>query len=358
MRGGARAGACSLALSALCLAAAPFVFGEEEIPPPRVLFLDPAAAAEAIVDDSRQPYFSRLQPMEIAAKTGRPLPRGTLERQRAECRQRYREAVLGFTAAEMTEVLRAVEEIHPFLFRNYPRVTRDGWSFVKLDSHIEGGMPHTRGDRIVLSPRLLRLALDGRRKTGEAGISGLVGVLLSEQVHVLQRRDPELFRELYEKVWGFRRARAIPDHPWLLEHQAVNPDGTDGPWVFPVRSGNETTWIWPTAVIGESRGVRRLLGVPSLARDLQLLAVELVPAGDGFALRLEESGMPVVRRLISYRDYRREFPAVVAPFHPNKIAAESFARIVLPHILGTAGDRTDTDPRLETLDQWFREKFR
>src|SRR5688500_10380690 len=67
---------------------------------PQVTFLDKAAAAKAVVDDSAEPYFDKLQPAEMSAKTGKPITGDTLDAQRAEARRRYAAGTLDFNEAE------------------------------------------------------------------------------------------------------------------------------------------------------------------------------------------------------------------------------------------------------------------
>ena len=65
-----------------------------------VTFLGAEEARAAIVDDSMEPYFDKLQVAEMAAKTGSPVPGGSLDEKRAECRRCYQAAALEFSAQE------------------------------------------------------------------------------------------------------------------------------------------------------------------------------------------------------------------------------------------------------------------
>src|SRR5580693_449405 len=60
----------------------------------------PDQARAAIVDETAEPYFKRLQPIEMAAKTGAPVPGQNLAEQQDNCRKRYQDAVQDFTPAE------------------------------------------------------------------------------------------------------------------------------------------------------------------------------------------------------------------------------------------------------------------
>ena len=78
-----------------------------------------------------------------------------------------------------------------------------------------------------------------RRKPPQSNIE----LLLHEQMHVLQRAEPELFDSLYKDQWGFIRAKSIKICPWIVQHQLLNPDAIDCPWVFPIRRGGQTRYI-------------------------------------------------------------------------------------------------------------------
>jgi hypothetical protein len=327
--------------------------------PPHVLFLDGAKAAEAYASDEARGYFDRLQTLEMSAKTGRGITGEGLAEQRAECRKRYMEAALDFTSEEIAALLWAVKRLDPHLRRNYPRVVESGWSFLKLDSHIEGGLPHTIGSHIVLSPRFLAAHAGEHGTRTQEKLRSLGGFLLHERLHVVQRRHPGLFDALYTKVWGFHKLDSLDLHPRLIEHQVVNPDAQHAIWIYRVKTAEDPEWIWPTLYLGESRGVRRLLGVPSLTRDVRMVAVGLDRVEGGFTLRVDAGGVPVVRRLLSFHEYRSQFPFSMAPYHPDEIAAEGFAQVVIEELLrdsregGPPADSREGDPWMIALRRWF-----
>lgn len=351
--------AAAAGLAAAGLFAGSFCFSARAAASPRIVFLDTARTVAALTAEEADGYFGELQPLEMSAKTGRGITGAGLAEQRAECRRRYVAAALDFTGEEIATLVGAVTKVHSHLQRSYPRVVEPGWSFIKLDSHIEGGLPYTMGPHIVLSPRLLAAFVAGREREPDERLWNLEAWLLHAQLHVTQKRHPRLFGRLYADVWGFRRCDAIASHPWLTEHQFVSPDLQMAVWVYPVQTSNGTEWIWPTIVLGESRGVRRLLGVPSVARDLRMVAVGLVRTGDSFALRLDVGGMPLMRRLVSFEEYRGDFPFSMAPYHPDEIAAEGFARIVIEELRKEAGGQKpeaggiQLDPRTEQLRSWL-----
>lgn len=68
--------------------------------PVNIHFPDLVEARSAILDDRDDPYFSRLQPLEMAAKTGRPVTGTTLDEQQANCRALYAADVASFSSTD------------------------------------------------------------------------------------------------------------------------------------------------------------------------------------------------------------------------------------------------------------------
>lgn len=95
------------------------------------------------------------------------------------------------------------------------------WNFVKF-SNIENDFPHTH-ENLIFLPKLMidsNLSSDYNKQT-----------LVHEKVHIFQRTHPQLFNDLYENYWHFKK-KPIKNIK-LIENQArTNPDGLDNNWVF------------------------------------------------------------------------------------------------------------------------------
>ncbi len=320
-------------------------------------FPGPAAAREAIVDDREEPYFDLLRPHDMSAKTGSPVAGGTIQARRDECRRRYRAAVLEFTDPEKAFLRRVTEMLHPAL-ADYPRLAALPWSFLKVDSSIEGGLPHTRGAHIVLPEPVMRGYEKARKASEEQAAAAAAGLLVHEQVHVLQRKQPEVFEDLYVRVWGFKRAPRIAGGPWLEAHEVVNPDATDCGWAFPIRSDAGVRWIWPRVIFdGPEPGPGKVFRMPE---DFRMAAVELEEeAGGGFRVRLDEKGKPLMSDLLEVPEYVRAFSGSRYIYHPAEAAADLFKTIVMfdaftPKDRLTAEARESAEKRLGPLRSWFR----
>ncbi|MBA3710064.1 MAG: hypothetical protein H0W83_14740 [Planctomycetes bacterium] len=294
-----------------------------------VAFLTIDQARAAIVDETIEPYFSLLQPQEMACKTGSVVPGADLAAQRDECRKRYREAARAFSAEEQKAITGVVASVFPYLAETYPRFAAVPWRFVKLDPAIEGGLPHTRGGCIVLSDDVLPMMVGrgGQKLNPQAA-----RLLVHEQMHVLQRTDPQPFATLFTQTWGFVRLAKPPiATPALLSHQLVNPDGVDCGWAFPVTVGGVTTLHQPLVVLGSSAAV------PEMPGDFAEVALELV--ADGSAYRTAASGEAASMPLHELQAYATAFNPSHEMFHPNETSADLFSLMVVRDILGAKSDK-------------------
>ena len=300
-------------------------------------FLAGDAARNAIVDETNDPYFKLLQPMEMAAKTGSAVPGQSIDQQRDECRTRYQKAVTEWTPDEKEAVQWYVQTLLPATAQ-YPLFARSSWSFIKLTGPIEGRQPFTRGKYICLpsNPLLKNMvsrrqdlkknALSQRTKdqTEWTALAGFGTVLIHEQCHVLQRQYPQNFARLYTDYWGFQHAKKIESDDWLREHQLLDPDGTDTHWVFPIPDNQGTRWIWPLAILQDPQGPAG----PTFA-DVRTVAVELEPLENGeFRVKSAPNGRFISHSLMSELRYVEHFRPAWEIFHPNEASADLFARMI------------------------------
>ncbi len=320
---------------------------------PDVSFADVAAGRAAIVDDPA--YFDRLQPMEMEAKTGRPLEGATLAQQRSECRRRYQLAVEEFTLDEQNALRSVVAEADRAVRNDYPRFADTPWNFLKVGSHIEGGFPHTRGKHIILAEHVCRWIVDQARASPSGRLVNVIELLLHEQMHVFQRANSELFDSLYKYQWGFIRAKTIKTCPWIVEHQMVNPDAIDCPWVYPIRRDGQTNYIWPICSLSDGPGPKRM------QTDFTMLAFHVVPDGEGYRVEQSSDSRPKYSDLLSVRAYRQVFGPSTNIYHPHEAAADLFAKLVLYDAYRSkwldSAQRAAQDKTFGPLREWFRKNL-
>jgi hypothetical protein len=307
-------------------------------------------ATEAIVDDSTEPYFAVLQPLEMAAKTGATMTGKNLEAQRDECRRRYQKACREFSADEKAGLEAVAKAVSNGLRAKYPLFAQTPWSFLKIADTIEGGMPHTRGPHIVLTESTASMfAVAGKVKTPLGGTHS-AALLVHEQCHVMQRARPALFADLYTKVWNLVHAAPIAHQPPLAATRVVNPDGPDMNWVFVAKEGEKAAYWQPLIVLADKP-------LPRMPDDFGIVAVALEKQGDAFAQQKGADGKPVTKPLDQIDAYTKAFGAIPENFHPNETFAVLFSALVCEEELGA---RKALLPRLpkEDVDKfraWCRE---
>ncbi len=299
-----------------------------------IRFLTQKEAGAAIVDESMEPYFSLMQPLEMGAKTSTPLEATDLAKQRDECRARYRDAVLAFTDAEQTAINDAARDIRNALKPAYPGFAAAPWSFMKIENSIEGGAPFTHGPHIVIPDWLAQKFASERAKGHDPAKSQLGETLIHEQCHVLQRTHPSLFADFYVNSWGFLRAKGLAACPWIEKHQALDPDGVDVGWVYPAHEGATTTYWQPMATFDDA--AKR----PRLPKDLVLLGVAVDRRGTSYAPIVPKDakdGKPTTQFLDQINAYTAAFGRVPENFHPNETFAVMFSWLAMKECVAETG---------------------
>lgn len=318
---------------------------------PTLTFLSGDAARAAIVDDRREPYFARLQSLEIAAKTGSEIP-GALAVQRSEARKRYQAAVRSFTEAEQQALRFFVQALQPLLV-HYPRFARQPWRFVKVADSIEGGLPHTRADAIIFSERVSASIAEMHRQSTAAALRRVAPLLLHEQMHVLQRLEPARFGSLYVNVFGFARRATLTLPGEIVVNQVANPDGLDCCWLFPLAQPGR--FILPWLEFAESATRRKM------PQDFRMRAVLVAAEGSKFRVMRDAGGRVQTRDLAQVAEYTQAFALTENFYHPNESAADLFAQLVLHDSLEqdrTKARRRSPEKEFARLRSWFRANLR
>ncbi len=286
----------------------------------QVRFLSRAEASAALTGVEAQGYYGQLQLAELRAKTGLPLEAIGLDAARSASSKAYGDATGDFADDERAALRDAVDSMQPLLAARAPLYARTPWCFIKVKATIEGGLPHTRGDCIVLAEQVLRSIADAHAKSRFDHPSGVWGLLLHEQTHVLQRRHPDLFVPLYTDVYGFRQVEVAPPE-WLLIRRVVNPDAPRVEWILAIGQDAARHWVLPDLELTE-------LDHPRMPADFKAVALG-VHLLDGRRWALDAADMPATQPdLESIADYVDAFPVKGEAFHPNEIAAEMLAEFI------------------------------
>ena len=301
-------------------------------------FLSKAAATQVLTGDD---YFKDLQVAELRAKTGLPLGDATPAQARIAAKAHYASEAQDFTPEEQRVLQGVLDRMAPAVVGKAPLMARTPFCFIKAGEGVEGGLPHTRGACIVLSPMVLRAMVMADERGARVQLDQFASdLLVHEQTHVLEREHPEVFAPLFTEVFGFRRLTSLPDDAWLKARRVVNPDGPDLAWAFPITENGNIRWIRPDLLL-------KTLDHPRMPQDFRMVAVDLKEQKGAFALALDPKGQPEVEDLASLPAYRSAFPNPDEFYHPNEIAADLLAAWITGH-----GDGDPSHPMRITFATW------
>ena len=107
------------------------------------------------------------------------------------------------------------------------------WKFSLVTYNIEKGLPHTHKDVIILSKNLVN-SID---------INEGIFLFIHEKTHILQRKYPNLFLELYRR-WNFIKVNKVGNIEKYNDSFRLNPDGIDNNMIYNFKD----TYILPVAM--------------------------------------------------------------------------------------------------------------
>lgn len=286
-----------------------------------VRFLSKTEAGAALTGGDQQEYYGQLQLAEMRAKTGLALEEVSLDAARVAARKAYGSSTEDFTDGERAALQEAVDSMQPILVEKAPLYGRTPWCFIKVNATIEGGLPHTRGDCIVLAVGVLHALTEAHDKGKFDHPSQLWDLLLHEQAHVLERRNPVLFAGLFTEVFGFRQVKVTPPE-WLRLRRVINPDAPVVEWIYPIGKGATRHWVLADIELSE-------LEHPHMPADFKIVALA-VHENSNHRWVIDDATIPAAQTdLESVADYVDAFPVKGEAFHPNEIAAEMLAELIV-----------------------------
>ena len=313
--------------------------------------LPPDEARRAMADESQEPFFAVLQPREIAAMTGTTVsPTLGPAARRDEVRRRFVAAVEPFTADEETALVAVVGGVRERLRPHYPLVANRPWLFVKFSDTLVGGFPHTRGPWIFLGARFVHRVTAAHAEGGRtATLRGVESTLVHEQMHVVERYEPERFKSLFIERFGFRFGKIEPN-AWLDERRISNPDAMRAEWAFPIDRDGRRRWYSMQMLLRDGPEV------PLMGRDFEFVGVQVEPTATGFRPILAD-GRPIVEPIRELKGYVDRFPTSSGLDHPNELAAYLFSAVYSSdESLPTDG--ASADDRLTPYRRWFRDHLK
>ncbi len=172
------------------------------------------------------------------------------------------------------------------------------WSFAKIDSDVENGYPHTHKDTIFLSKNTIN---DTPKR--------LLYVLVHEQMHVMQRKKPELFDKLYTKYYPFKKGKiGLSDK--VVKKMRSNPDTRFTPESDYMYIDGDDRLYYLCAVYSQE--------IPTSLGDVKYIAVNL----DHDKEKEIYKGSEDIMDISGIGNFNNFFSIDSNHYHPNEISAE------------------------------------
>ncbi len=283
-----------------------------------ILFLQDKDAAAVLTSERSEPYFSKLNRVEIEAKTGGRIKAQNIHEARLQTRKLYARSVIPFTPDEKHFLTTLIGHVCTTLKTEFDGIVLRPWKLIKTESFIEGGLPYTREDAIIFSAGQLDQMMGRHAGYGEM-------ILAHEILHVVQRENRRTFTDFYRRQWGYRFVGQIAGVPAALqEQQVINPDGVNFNWILPDRSGGKRAWIWPRIVFAQNG--RQPAVMPE---DFRFLAVKLRQTEEGYRVVRGQEDLSGITSMAEDTTLRQQFPSITIPYHPDEVAADYFGRFYI-----------------------------
>ena len=287
----------------------------------RISFLGKSQASVAILDETFEPYFSKLQRKEISTFVQEKAPKN-IDSARAFARMKFSSAVMDFSSQEKEILTFVVKKTNRWLLENEINLmANQPWRFIKIQNWLCGGFAHTRGTYIILSQAYLdRLSNDWSDNMTEESelklVTSLGGLLVHEQMHSLQRTFKSKFKKLYSENWNFINQQ-IKDEQEIIKDQVSNPDAPIAEWLIPDPEIRDK-FYWIRTLITKN------VEIPEMGKDFVDVAFDIFKDKENYSL-IKLNNTISSRSLSDLDFYTNSFPVKRGLDHPNEISAYMFS---------------------------------
>ena len=212
-----------------------------------------------------------------------------------------------FTPAEESHINMLLNKIVPKLKKIYPRFDSSNWNFIKSNNKIEGGMPFTISDYIILPENVIHKSIQAYNYSGiNSSIETLGDILVHEKMHIYQRRNQQMVDDFYYHEWHFTPVNNLNIPNYINDKIRTNPDGPAVNYIFK----------------------EKYLTLSLLKNNHSLSKIDILhyPV-------YHQNNIYYLDKSVNYvKDYHNFFCNISFPYHPNEIAAYLFGDIVISQI--------------------------
>lgn len=217
-----------------------------------------------------------------------------------QCQNYYCKNVLEFTITDKNNIYYIVnlikKKIPAKIFNYCSKLV-----FIKVNKNIESELPHTIHDAIVLPEIFLKQTHNFIKKNDTRELNKYIAcTVLHEYVHILQRKNPNIFNKLYQEYWPLVNIKSNVLNTYVGEYQRINPDGLDFYWVFKQKNGN---LILPYVILNGA-------SLENVSKN----ALILKNNNDNYQIIIKD-------KLKNCREFIDYFCKIGNNYHPNEISA-------------------------------------
>lgn len=216
------------------------------------------------------------------------------------------------------EMIRYAQKVTKCMFGFQRKIMSTPWKFVKVDSTVENGFPHTHNDIIFLPVNFVSSIVSRLENDTIKNVYNELGhILIHEKTHVWQRIEPELFSSFYKTIQIERLQLSKSTKDWLRQHSRTNPDGLDLNWGYKNESGRYYIFL---SLWNET---------PNTLGDIKNVAIPLVPNKTHSIWGITEYSKENIIPITSLSTWKDVIGLSSNHYHPNEISAEGIARFTL-----------------------------
>jgi hypothetical protein len=316
---------------------------------PRIDILAVSDARKAILDETFEPYFSKLQKREIETFIQEKLTTSDINDLRRYARKRFQDAVLPFSETERNALTYIVKEVNVLLLQNNIHLMANHpWRFIKVDSWLCGGFAHTRGSFIIFSQKHLdSLTKIWQKDIDEKDRLELLrefgGLLVHEQMHALQRSFPSKFDQLNTQHWDFQKA-IIESDEYITLNQVSNPDAPSAEWLVP-KPQQPSEFYWVRTLLKEG------VDLPQMGKDFMDQVFTVILKEGKYQLKRDYDNKLMINSIDDLTFYRDYYPVTRGIDHPNEISAYMFSKVFRDMVSKTK-DKPELKNEIE-FDKWI-----
>ena len=188
---------------------------------------------------------------------------------------------------------------------HYPFL-KNNWYFVKINNNLEKGMPFTIGKYIYLPQHFIDTLIYLHKNNLDVEKKNIYDTLIHEKIHVLQRKNTQVFNTFYTKKLDYIYVKKIIiKYPWKQLH-FKNPDGIDINWIL--FNKKQYHYYLPMLIIKKKK-LKQIAIYLEKKKNYFITTTKYIP--------------------LSNLSIFKQYPKNISTYHPNEITAYILPKMIL-----------------------------